>query len=525
MLSPLPLGTSDFSVLRESGEIYVDKTDLIYQLAQNRGNIFLARPRRFGKSLLLSTFESLFKEGIKHFGGLAIEKPWNDKTYDVVRLDFSEVKDFSDADDFKKKFHSRLALIFGSVGFQDIPDNPDKIGLLSLWLSSLEPRSLVILIDEYDAPLTQCLNKPELFQEIRSVMSEFFSTLKSNDRCQRFFFMTGITKFSNTSIFSAFNNLEDISLIPRYGTLLGYTDSEIRHYFGGHIKNAAQLLGITEEALLANLKENYDGFSFDKKAENRVYCPWSILSFLKEPDGDFPNYWYSSGGQPSVLQNFLVNHALANPLSFGETREIDLSELNADNQYDGIDLDVLLTQAGYYTIREILPGGWARLGYPNREVSVSMARLYARELLQKKPIPFAAPILELLETNNVQDVVDYFNAAVGAIDYQNYPIQNEASCRAYLQILLIGAALLPKVEVHNAFGRSDLEVETQPRHWIFEFRFVQKNTEAPAKLAEAAAQMHNRHYNETQAVTKTLKRVALIFSAESRSFCCWKEVA
>lgn len=305
MLKALPLGRSTFSTLRLRNAIYVDKTPLIYQLAQADAKIFLARPRRFGKSLLISTFESLFRDGLKHFHGLAIEKLWDDKTYPVIRLDFSEIKEFSVVRDFRRKFHEKLRAVFGTVGFQLDASDLGVMTQLSRFLETLDPASLVILIDEYDAPLTQCLDKPDLFEEVRSILSELFLTLKANEGCLRFFFMTGITKFSHTSIFSAFNNLQDISLDPLYGTLLGYTDEEIRTYFAPYVSRAAEALKKTQEEILSALKCHYDGFSFDEQARYRVFCPWSVLSFLNRPDRGFQNYWFESGGQSTVLLKYL----------------------------------------------------------------------------------------------------------------------------------------------------------------------------------------------------------------------------
>ena len=213
----LPLGRSTFSALRAKNEIYVDKTDLIYRLACHDSKIFLVRPRRFGKSLLVSTFESLFKYGLRDFKGLMIEEFWKDKTYPVIRLDFSELKEFDSVEQFSTNFNEMLRLKFAAAGFACEKNEPFLILKLSDWLSGVGSSSLVILVDEYDAPLTAYLDQPELFAGVRSVMSQFFLTLKANEGCQRFFFMTGITKFSSTSIFSAFNNLQDISLDPFYG--------------------------------------------------------------------------------------------------------------------------------------------------------------------------------------------------------------------------------------------------------------------------------------------------------------------
>ena len=223
-LKALPLG-SDFIALRIADEIYVDKTEMVFSLVVKRGKYFLARPRRFGKSLLISTFESLFKFGLRDFKGLAIENLWKeDAVYNVVRLDFSEIKDFADAESFSERLISLLSRKFAPYGFcyellpfQTVSDQ------LSDWLTAREKNSLVLLIDEYDAPLTSCLNNKTVFKEVRRALSAFYSVLKSNEGALRFAFITGITKFNRASIFSELNNLSDLSLDVEYGNLLGYT--------------------------------------------------------------------------------------------------------------------------------------------------------------------------------------------------------------------------------------------------------------------------------------------------------------
>ena len=211
----LPVGMSGFDSLRQSRNIYVDKTRLIYQLAAKAGGkVFLARPRRFGKSLLVSTFESLFKHGLRDFQGLAIEKQWDDKTYDVVRLDFSRAKQFATGQEFRLRLDSLLTQAFGNLGFAYSPDPlHTACDQLSGWLEKRPKSMLVLLIDEYDAPLTACLDKPELFEQVRSSLSDFYSVLKSNDSALRFLFITGITKYSKVSIFSELNNLDRKSVV------------------------------------------------------------------------------------------------------------------------------------------------------------------------------------------------------------------------------------------------------------------------------------------------------------------------
>ena len=525
MLQSLPLGRSTFSALRAKNEIYVDKTELIFELARFDSKIFLARPRRFGKSLLTSTFESLFKYGLRDFKGLAIETLWTDKTYDVVRLDFSEAKEFSTVEDFRTVFYTRVGSKFRDAGFQLQNNGDDFVTQLSNWLRTLKDSSLVLLIDEYDAPLTACLDDQELFNEVRSVMSELFLTLKSNEGCLRFFFMTGITKFSNTSIFSAFNNLQDISLDVHYGTLLGYTEPEMIHYFSEYLSRAASALNLSREDLLQKLREQYDGFSFDRQAKTHVYCPWSVLNFLTKPAEGFQNYWYTSGGQPAVLLKYLTQHPLSQPITYSEQREIRLSELGAAGQYDEMGLDVLLTQAGYYTIRQVTDDQYAVLGYPNHEVSLSMAQLYADELLKGRRIrpTGGSSIYKIMCEADLDEVIDQLNTVVSAIDYHRYPITDEASCRAYLQVLLIGAAMIPRVEIHNALGRSDMEVEAGQRQWVFEFKYAKQEAQVPTLLEEAVKQMKEQRYGTSHSNQKLI-RVALVFSEKNRQFVAWEEV-
>ena len=523
-LTKLPLGYSDFVRLREEDCIYADKTALIYQLCAEGSKIFISRPRRFGKSLLTSTFESLFKYGLRDFQGLAIEKLWKDKTYDVVHLDFSEIREFSDKDDFELQFDHLLLSNFGAVGFIYDEKKGYPLVQISAWLATLPVSSLVILIDEYDAPLTNCLGNSALFNDVRRIMSSFFLKLKARDRCLRFSFMTGITKYRQTSIFSELNNFDDISLNPEYGTLIGLTESEIRENFEAFIRKAGTALKMSEAEVMDGLRENYDGFCFDEEASRHVFCPWSVLNFFKYPERGFRNYWYESGGQPTVLMKYLANHALEEPMSFAEARQIRVSELGAARKYDDIGLEALLAQAGYLTIRSVRSNGYAVLGYPNKEVSVSMAELYANELLRGRPLEgIDEPLIEeVLSAGSTEEVVRRFNEALNAIDYMRFPIRDEAACRAYLQVLLIGAAMLPTVETHTALGRSDLEVESGSRHWVFEIKFSQTGEDAQALLSEALEQMRSRRYGET-AHGKTLIRAALVFSGKDRRFVRWEE--
>lgn len=515
----LPLGTSTFQVLRDENEIYVDKTHLIFELCKRRNKIFLSRPRRFGKSLLVSTFESLFRYGLRDFSGLAIEKIWSDGIYRVAALDFSVIKDFETFDDFASQLHSQLAIGFRSAGYTGNGDFTD----FQVWFSQQPGNSIVLLIDEYDAPLTACLDRPELFSAVQRHLSRFFSRIKSLEGCLRFFFMTGITKFSNTGIFSGFNNLYDISLASEYGSILGYTEFEIRKYFGEYITQAALTLNCTEDEIMRQLKKHYNGFCFDENASQRVYCPWSVLNFFFSPVRGFQNYWYQSGGRPTVLMKYLADHELADPASYAQPHLMRFDDVRLSSDYQSLRPEALLFQAGYLTIRSILDKETVELGYPNEEVSESMARLYAYELLGGKIYRRNGPsLMTLLELSDLDEIVKRFNDVFNAIDYHRYPVRDEATCRGFLQVLMIGADAVPSVEFHTALGRSDIQVDVGARRLVFELKYVQKDSEAPKVLGDGVRQARERRYGETYgSAAQTLLRSVLVFSAESRRFVCW----
>ncbi|MDO4937821.1 MAG: AAA family ATPase [Sutterellaceae bacterium] len=522
----LPLWRSTFSTLRFKREIYVDKTELIYRIVKDDAKIFLVRPRRFGKSLLVSAMESLFAHGLRDFKGLAIEKLWTDKTYPVVHLDFSEVREFSDEAAFSKKFEEILYVGFTSAGFTTGNEPLSIVRQLARWMKDLPPSSLVVLIDEYDSPLTACLDQPELFEKVRRILSDFFLMLKSKEGCLRFFFMTGITKFSNTNIFSAFNNLRDVSLEPEYGSLLGYTEEEIRNYFAPYVEVAAKSLNVTQEEVMEQLQKNYDGFCFDSQIKTHVYCPWSVLNFFYTPHLGFENYWYASGGTPTVLMKYFGMRSLLDLDIDGNEKTISLESLGSACRYDALDPLVLLTQTGYLTMRSRSEGGYVSLDYPNKEVAMSMARLYSMELLQGKRWHQAGKLFvaDSLAKGMVTESIEQINFAFNMIDYQDYPIASESACRAYLQALLMGAALLPDVERHTAQGRSDLELNAGNYHWVFELKFAKNSADIDKLLKTGEEQVKTRHYGETLH-GRELIRIVMVFSSQERQFVRWQQVS
>lgn len=522
-LQPLPIGTSDFSALRSAGQIYVDKTEFVYELASERQKYFLARPRRFGKSLLISTFETLFRDGLKNFEGLKIEKLWKEvNTFSVVRLDFSRLKSTA-RENFDSLLTEYLSHRFSAVGFAESPGG-SILNQLEAFLMKLPDSSLVVLIDEYDAPLTTVINDKLGFARVREALSAFFALLKSNDRVIRFLFLTGITKFNKLSIFSELNNLNDISLSPRYGSLLGYTHSEVKENFSDYLLRASKLLGLDEMRLLDDLTKQYDGFCFEETARQKVFAPWSLLKFMAEPERGLKNYWFESGGKSSVLIQHMKTHILSNPEDYAKTKSIALSHLSGSSDVDGLSDVGLLTQAGYLTIKNV-EYETAFVGYPNREVSSSMAQLYTEQILDGRNLVQvgASDVIRELFAGNAEAVFQLLNKAFLSIDYKNYPVRDESSVRALAQVFLSCFGLEPSIEVHNHKGRSDLEVRAGITHWVFEFKVVREGESSEKRLEEAVSQVLKQDYGKQHHVQE-LNRMVLIYSLQGREFVKWQLV-
>ena len=385
-LTKLPLAVTSFDDFIVKSKIYVDKTYLVARLAKFDAPIFLSRPRRFGKSTLISTFHELFANGLDKFQGLKIvaDNLWNDKTYKVIHLDFSIIKE-GEKNSFGQSLLTQL-----KIACQEQPEAADFADSANTYLQFFLKRNIdanfVLLIDEYDAPLTAVMGDKEEFERRRRVLSDFFSTIKAYSGKFRFIFITGVTRYSNTSIFSAFNNIEDISFDPSYGALVGYTQEELEHYFKDYIEYAAKALNrkektckYTYELILDELKNNYDGYSFDEDNEWHVYNPWSILNFLKNPQRGFKPYWLDTGGaKPSLLVNYL-NTFIDKKVKKTElidylnlefvkrTNTAALSPTITSIEDENFPFFAILYQAGYFTIKKTEPD-FLFVGLPNQEV-------------------------------------------------------------------------------------------------------------------------------------------------------------
>jgi hypothetical protein len=364
----LPIGIQSFEKLRSEGYLYVDKTKEIYQLTSSN-IVFLSRPRRFGKSLLISTLGELYKGNQSLFEGLYIYDKWDwTQQYPVIRIDWTNIK-HRNREDMEKDMSDFLHSI---AAVNDISlTRRFASSLFSELIESLHRKTgnkVVVLIDEYDRPILNSMGEPEAV-EVRAFLQEFYMILKATDDHLKFVMLTGVTKVAKVSIFSVLNSPDDITIDDRYASICGYTQKELERDFSEHINDTAVHLDMTKEELLVNIRKWYDGYTWDGKTS--VYNPYSTLSFFRKRE--FSNYWFETG-TPTFLINRLKKRGLAKTVL-----EPVIVGPSAFNSYDPDELEdiPLLFQTGYLTIKDkhrldVEPE--YTLGVPNSEVRESLMR-------------------------------------------------------------------------------------------------------------------------------------------------------
>jgi len=363
MKKELPIGISTFAELIQKNYVYVDKTEIIYQLVSRKKYYFLHRPRRFGKSLLVSTLAEILSGNKKLFAGLAIDSlPYDWQQYPVIMISFSDI-DCTTPENLNISLKHCLVRIAKQYQINLETINTPGTMLQDLVKALAEQNTVALLIDEYDYAILKHIHNPEMAHEMRETLKNFYIIIKGLDKDLRFVFFTGISKFSQTSIFSGLNNLEDISLDEPFNTLLGYTKSEIITYFPMHLAETVQSIDCSETQLLENITDWYDGYLFTGMHNNtKIYNPFSVLLFLSKKR--FSNYWFQTA-TPTFLINLLKLHDY--PIQNFEHIEATESELGTFD-IDTMPLKTLLFQTGYLTISSYnYETGNYLLAYPNRE--------------------------------------------------------------------------------------------------------------------------------------------------------------
>ena len=518
----LSLGLLKFSNIRKENMIYVDKTNLIAKIASKRVPVFLSRPRRFGKTLLVNTLSSLFTDGLKYFYGLDIEKKWNDKKYKVVHLDFSSLADKSPLE-FKRDFNESIIEEFGMKGIVAKSDeigirSPDRV--MNDIAKRLDDNSIVLLIDEYDAPLVHNINNPDELMDIMKILNNFYAVVKQYIDAFRFMFITGVTRVSHISIFSVFNNLIDISLDDEFNQLLGFTQNDLEKYYDPYIENAAKILKMSKNDIYQEIKQYYDGFQFSLGEKETVYNPWSLLNFFSNPKKGFFNYWFKYGGISSIIMKYVKINGSFDFFNY-KNREIliDEDELSDIYEIDKIPYYLLLYQAGYFTIR--VSDGATYLILPNGEVEQSLFKLYlTANNLNPQPELYdkMRKLSHDIDKKDLRSIINTFNCILNEYISSSCNIfEDERSVRDIIYAALTKVSSLQKIKERDiAKGKSDLELITNNTSMIIEFKRTYPNRGPEASLNKAIEQIKENRYGILFSRTRHFYRVAMVISTEKK---------
>ena len=547
----LPLNLSDFEQLITGDYIYVDKTQYIYNLVQGTKFHFLSRPRRFGKSLLASTLDKLFKGKKELFQNLWIFKSDYDwKIYPVIFIDFSAVGS-NTSSDLKISLVNRLMEIAEEYNLEITKDHIVEDMARSL-INALVKKyeKVVLLVDEYDHPLLKHIDNEEVARSILEVLKGFYHVIKSNSGKFKNIFVTGITKFSKASLFSGLNNLQDISLDSRYGTLLGYTQEEIHYYFGDFIKKIAERHNQSYDALIELMRSWYNGYKFSGKSA-KVYNPFSILYFLDK--GELENFWFATG-TPSFLITLIKKYKYPiQNLSGSLLNILDLGTFDIGN----LPLIPIFFQAGYLTIKDYNPDNQNYiLDYPNKEVEssflsyfldqtagvpIASVKNYVFNLQQALAnddvnlfisvlhqflctIPvFVYPGLQARQTTPDTAIKNRRLSAIASIIVETYyilksddgpydihiPLEKYYQSIFYVIFQLIGSYV--NVEVKTNIGRIDAVVETKNNIYIFELKIDSTGSKALQQIED------NKYYERFIGLNKMIKLIGLSFDTKLKN--------
>ncbi len=518
-------GNSSFEKLIASGNLYVDKTRYIYSLLTDGGTYyFLSRPRRFGKSLTLSTLEAVLKGKRELFKGLYIDSTEYDwKEYPVIHIDFSMCIENS-ASDISEWINRQVIDTGTFYGIKLEKNDRYNYNLEKLITKLAEREKAAVLIDEYDYLLTNNINSGHI-EDIRNTLRGFYSILKAQGANMRICFITGVTKFSKVSIFSAMNNLTDISVMEEYSTAFGYTQEELEAYFAGYIEKAAEKNGTTREEFLASLKRWYDGYHFTAEGEP-VYNPVSIGSFFYMGARFFRNYRIQTGGMTMLLTE--IAKRVRFDVSFTDEYRISEEKLHTTNIVQMVQTEVsresflaLLYQTGYLTIKEAVPvrGSYLiRLGYPNEEVEQGLNEILLPAYLSSAARAFdRLVILDYFDRGDVSGAMTTLSSIFSAIPYHELVFDCESAVHAGFVCMMniLEADIIAEAPTNR--GRIDCVLRCPDYIFVIEFKFNQSADAAISQIKD------KKYYEPYIRLHKPLHLLGINFSTEEKNITEWRE--
>jgi Predicted AAA-ATPase/PD-(D/E)XK nuclease superfamily len=510
----LPIGIQSFAKLREMNCVYVDKTRLIHQLATTGAFYFLSRPRRFGKSLLVSTMKELYAGNKALFEGLWIENNWDwSKKNPVLHFSFDAMA--YQQVGLKKAIENELNHIAKSLSLTiEAESYKEKFKELIEKVSEKYGK-VVLLVDEYDKPILDYLETSTMSsaKENRDILREFYGVLKNADEHLELVFITGISKFSKVSIFSHLNNLQDITLSPKYAVLTGYTQEEIEQYFEDYLQLIQERLQTTRKILLDTMRVWYNGYSWD--GINRVYNPFGTLNFFSSQQ--FQNFWFATGSprflidQMKRLEVFNVENIIVNNAT--------LDKFDLDN----IELIPLLFQTGYLTVKELdVWTGDMVLDYPNKEVRETMYQFLIDEIARNPHRTHTGMTIKDLSkafnANDLENVREIINSLLADLPAETFQKQTEGLYHGLVHLVFSYLGVMIQSEVHSSKGRADSIVQTANEIYIFEFKFNKT-------AQEAIEQINKKGYASKYTTSgKKIRGIGVNFNSATRQIDDWVEV-
>ncbi|SMC63779.1 PD-(D/E)XK nuclease superfamily protein [Desulfocicer vacuolatum DSM 3385] len=515
-MKKLPIGVQTFSKLREGGYCYVDKTELIYQLTHRAGDYyFLARPRRFGKSLLVSTLKAAFSGQKTLFKGLYLENNWDwDIKYPVIDISFGRGIVESRAI-LEQRIKTMLEEHAHAFGIELRNENlADRFAELIQKLEQKYQHRVVILVDEYDKPILDNIDTPDIAMEIREGLKNFYSVIKDRDAHIRFALLTGVSKFSKVSIFSGLNNLNDISLEKRYATLCGYTTDEIKQIFADYLNDVD----------FKTLGNWYDGYNF---MGEHVYNPYNVLLYLD--NRTFRNYWFETGS-PSFLVKLIQKRQYAAP----QLEQVKISErMLSSFDIDHIEIETLLFQTGYLTIKKVTQQGPRRifqLTYPNLEVKMSLAEslltgFVRHPLEQEQNLSATYKALQQGDMNALKSVFHAFFASIPHDWYRKNQLAGYEGYYAsifYCYFTALGLAVTAEDTTNK--GQIDLAVRLDNNIYVMEFKVIGKTGDAGSALKQIKDKNYHDKFLGTGVV---IYIVGVAFNKEDRNIAGfeWEQIS
>ena len=507
-----PVGIQSFDELRRNGYLYVDKTALIYQLVSTGKYYFLSRPRRFGKSLLVNTLKSYFEGRRELFSGLAIEQletEW--KQYPVFRFDFSTGK-FETRQMLQQAIDYKLSELEQQYGVPHEDWTPN-IRMTRLIKAAYEQtgRQVVILVDEYDSAMLQHIDNEELQDGVRMEMRNLFSPIKEADPWLKFVLLTGITKFSQMSIFSELNNLNNISMLSRYDALCGISEEELTTRLRPDIEMLAESYGESYDEMLRELKEMYDGYHFSEHKTD-MYNPYSLLNAFNNQK--IASYWFGTA-TPTFLTKIIRKYKM----DLEDMSNIQCTSSTFDQPVEHVNDPIpVLYQSGYLTIKSYERFGDVYvLDFPNREVrqgfANSLYRYYANNDVRSKDKLYMA-YLNFYRTDDLAAFIDELKVFFAGVTYQLFN-DNERHFQALLFTLLTAFGADVQPEVATARGRADIVLKMPNTIYVMELKYDKS-------AAEALAQINDRGYAEPYLKDgRRIVKVGVNFSSETRNIAEW----